>query len=553
MKRISESPVEWIKSNHPLTGCVAEAFWRNPAAWLGEHGQALKTSGYQRETLAVTVDDSGQQLIVKYFSLRGFAARLKWKLKQTAPQKEWELLTYLHEQGIAVPCPLALGVQHNGSVVNVWLVLEYITGAVTFDQIRPVASLADMTAAARGLADCIAKLHCAGVWHGDLHSGNLLFQPDTGKWIMADFQHARRGNPRRTELVNDLVQLQHCLGKKVPLGVRIVFLREYIKSFARLTSTEDEMAGDEWRLLFGEIRAKSTRYAIAQARKRRNRSLTGNREFAPLRDWLGSDAVPPQFENGWVVRSVSRQLMQDVIELISDETWYLNPQIRLIKNTGSAAVGVLTHPQGTVFIKQFRYKPRLADRFRLLRHSSKSHTAWRASWQLRHLHLPVPQPLLVAWTPTGGFLVQECIPDIMSCDNALRSLSAQAFPQQRRKLIHAMAREVSRMHDRAVAHNDLKGSNLIVSRVTAPDMRVYFIDVHPASFHSYLPWSARVKDLARLYAALYPFCSAAERRYFLRIYLKYQTEPVDIRQLIMDVRERAEEKILQKHGIRLSS
>jgi hypothetical protein len=34
--------------------------------------------------------------------------------------------------------------------------------------------------------------------------------------------------------------------------------------------------------------------------------------------------------------------------------------------------------------------------------------------------------------------------------------------------------------------------------------------------------------------------------------LKYQTDPIDMRQLILDVRGRAEEKLIQKHGIRLS-
>jgi hypothetical protein len=116
-----------------------------------------------------------------------------------------------------------------------------------------------------------------------------------------------------------------------------------------------------------------------------------------------------------------------------------------------------------------------------------------------------------------------------------------------------LARETAFMHDRAVAHRDLKGSNLAVSRLASPDVRVFLIDVHPVAFYSYLPWSVRMRDLARLFAALYPFSTAVEQRYFLRVYLKYQTEPIDLRQLIIDVRSRAEEKLYQKHGIRLGT
>ncbi len=89
---------------------------------------------------------------------------------------------------------------------------------------------------------------------------------------------------------------------------------------------------------------------------------------------------------------------------------------------------------------------------------------------------------------------------------------------------------------------------MLILDVDGKNPRVSFTDIDAAKFYNYLPWTRRVRDLARLYAALYPFISNPEIRYFLRIYLKRQNENIDLRHLIVSVQERAEKKIIQKHS-----
>lgn len=553
MSNVGKNDIRWIKTDTACAGTIPGAFWNDPAQYLAAHGRTLKSSGFHRETFVMDAGKDNGQVIVKYFILKTLQEKMKWRIGAAAPRKEWEILTSLAELDVPVPSPVAFGWLNAGSMIRVWLLIRFIPGTVTFDQMNPPSDPCRLAAPARTLADALARLHIAGTWHGDLHSGNLLFQPETGTWLITDFQHARQGMPGRMEMVSDLVQLHHCLGKKVPLGVRITFLRAYLDAIALLTNTVDQMEGNEWRILFDEIRVKSRQYSILQARKRNKRCLAANRDFAALADWLAPKPLPAEFEHGWVCRSISRQLAGDVVDLIADKTWFLDPDVQVLKNTGSAAVGIYTHPQGKLFIKQYRYKRRLRDKLRRFRRHSKAHVAWQASWRLYQLHITTPRSLMVVWTPRGGFLVQEYVPELVTSDFALRSLTVPAFAGQRTRLIHMLARETAFMHDRAVAHRDLKGSNLAVSRLASPDARVFLIDVHPVTFYTYLPWSARARDLARLFAALYPFSTTAEQRYFLRVYLKYQTEPIDLRQLIMDVRSRAEEKLLQKHGIRLGT
>jgi tRNA A-37 threonylcarbamoyl transferase component Bud32 len=163
------------------------------------------------------------------------------------------------------------------------------------------------------------------------------------------------------------------------------------------------------------------------------------------------------------------------------------------------------------------------------------------------MHISTPKPIMVAWSPRGGFIAWECLTDGITCEAALIRLTETENYSQRIKLIRKVAIELGLFHDRGAEHGDLKSSNILVLDIESKNPRVYFTDVDASKFYHFLPFARRVRDLARLYAALYPFVSNFEVRYFLRRYLKMQSDDINLRQLIVAVRDRAEKKIIQKH------
>ena len=539
---------KWKKNKWNVSDAIPDAFWVNPKKYSDEFGKTIKDSGFHRDVLTIDIN-AREKVLVKHFQLSSFSEKLKWKLKKSAPQKEWEILNYLIKSNVSVPKPIAFGfLKKENGIFDVWIVIEFISSAVTFDKIEPEKSSKTGKFAAKNLAHEVATLHLSDVWHGDLHSGNLLYVPEKQKWIITDFQRAKLGHPGRKEFVDDLVQLHHCLGKKVKLGLRLVFLQEYLNTFAKITETEDEITGYEVKNLFLEIKNKSRLYSILQAKNRNSRCEKNNKNFAELKKLISIEDIPKDFKKAWTIRKISNQLLSDFAKLLKKEDWYLDSDVTIIKNTKSVAVGVWAHPQGNLFVKQYRYRKTISDRIGKLFHKSKAHRAWKSAWRLIHLHIKTAPPVMVALSPRGSFIAHKYLSEVISIETALKNSKTDT---QRKKLLRQTAYELALLHDRAAEHGDLKASNILVTNFGNYKQQILLTDVDAVKFYNSIPFSKRIRDLSRFYAALFPFVSNYEIRYFLRIYLKRQTEIIELRHIIIAVQERAEKKISEKHGLKM--
>lgn len=536
---MSVAPI-WLKADEVRAGCVDAAFWRDPAAVLDATGVRIKSSAYHRETWRLSADSGA--VLVKQFRCTTWRERIKWRLGATAAQKEWKLLSLMRARGVPVPVPIAFGSCGDASGRTVWMVLEFIADAVTFDRVNPPKDNFAARRAARGLAQAVATMHVADVCHRDLHSGNLLFMPAAGAWCITDFQRAKAGTLARTDMVEDLVQLQHCMGKKVPMGVRVAFLKEYLRQFARLTNTEDEATGRECRMLFDDIRTKSRAYLVQQARTRSRRCMRSTRDVAPLAAWCAPAAPPAMVVRGWLCRGLSRQMMDDLLLMLRKDTWHLEPDVTLIKNTRAVSAGVWSHPHGRLFIRHERTGESLLGKIRRRLHRTALDRVWRAAWRLRYLHVPVPRPVLAMWTDRGEFLIEVALGDVSSLEAALRGETAVRDPRERMKLLRAVATEIGHLHDCGVVHGNLKTTNIHVA-ATPAGIRIVFTGNEAVKFRTSLSASDRAADLARLHSLAFPFVNGAERRRFLRLYLKMQSQPVNPRLLMLSFLELTRQRL----------
>jgi tRNA A-37 threonylcarbamoyl transferase component Bud32 len=526
--------IVWERRDDERVRVLDEAFWSDPDAFLLERGVVIKDSGYHRAALVLRTEAG--PVLVKRFTGTTLGERLQWRLCRTAPQKEWYFLDRLATAGAPVPRPLAFGACRNRGW-ECWLLTAYIEGAVTYDTVTPPADGPAARAAARALAHAVATVHYAGVSHGDLHAGNMLHVAVENRWLMTDFQQARSGHPSRAALVHDLVQLQHCLGKKVHLRVRLAFLEEYLATFARLTGTEDQQEGFEWRVLFFEIRGKSAAYSIHQAAARSRRTLRRSKDSTPLSEWLPRSEVPTWMVQGWVARGISRQLLTDLLDLLGDPNWHLRADVSLIKNTRSSAAAVYAHAHRSVYIHHQRPATGLHGRLSALWRMQAAERAWRSAWRLRYLHVGAPRPVLAAAGPRGIVTVEDYCGDTVSFEAVVRQGTAVLPRQTERRVVHAVAAAVAFMHSRGVAHSDLRPASMLLT-ANGEELGVTMTGTDSTRFYTNLPYGQRVRDLAQLYGGLHGLVSDSAVRLFLRAYLRYTQERLDVRQLMLSVRER---------------
>jgi len=307
----------------------------------------------------------------------------------------------------------------------------------------------------------------------------------------------------------------------------------------RLTQIAHRFAELEARMasgtLEGEAFVRASRdYAVAQARTRNRRCLRVTREIAQLQDWLAPEAGLPDDSHGLVARDLSRQLAGDLVCLVRTPNWYLAPDVTLLRNTRQQVSAVMTHPHGQVFITQYRQPVSRWQRLRQRLMTPVPTRIWRALWRARHLHLAVPRPCLALWTPTAVFLVTRYLPNTLALETIMTTAPGHDTAPQMVAL-RMLAREVGLLHDRGGAHGALTLAHVHLRLGDHQPPLLFFSGLDRLRFYNQLAWRARVRDLADLYRAALALVTDAERRLFLRHYLRLQTAPLNVRQLILDV------------------
>ena len=495
---------------------LSEDFLASPDDLLSSSGQLLKSSGYHR-----FVFQFGDNLI-KVFEFSSLFEKLKWKRGFSAPQKEWKILKFMFEEGLSVPEPRALGYLECGKKIKVWLVTKYIEGCVTYDEMRPEWQREDAKERTEKLANLISGMHAAFVIHRDLHAGNLLWQPREKKWYITDFQHARRGFSTRVQLEEDLTQLQHCLGKKVPYRLRVVFLKAYIWNFAVATGTTETHSRRDWHMVWHEVAERLLSYDNDQARSRSRRALKKNRDFEPVIIWNNGQ--------GYLKKGESSQLYKDLIALLGKREWHSDPLVTRFSRDKNASFAIYDHPQGRVVISNRETKINFLEK--LFPAFRSERRFWRKVIRAILLHVPLERPLLVGRTDNSLTYVF-----FQKASFSLReAFQMIGFDKEKKaKLLRSLAVITARMHNSGMVHGALSCDCVCC----AENGDLYIRDLQHSSFSSSVSWFGRVKDLASLLASAEGRLSYCEQRLFLRKYLANLVDTIDVRLLLSDVNYKA--------------
>jgi tRNA A-37 threonylcarbamoyl transferase component Bud32 len=494
---------------------------------------------------------------VKHYRMHGLRAWLRDCVRPSKAQLEYDRSLAIAGRGIPSITPLALGIGGlvPGDSYLVTRTLEGVESLGTFlEKTLPTLPSPRQTRVRQRLAEALgrfmARVHLAGVYHPDLHAGNLLLHLDAGDapfLYLIDLHAVRLGVPLAWPASRaNLVILNRWFLLRASRSDRLRFWDAY---YATRSSTEQACADPSWAVIAAErardLEVRTWKSNLLFWARRDQRCLANNRHYRSVRSGIAA---------GYAISDLDDAVLSAF--LADPDEPFLRPGVTLLKDSRSSTVAEFDLlVQGTarrVIYKRFRVTTRSDPLLALVR-PSPALRSWVHGHGLRQRFLPTPRPLAVlhrcrCGLSYEGYLLTEKIAGAVELHRFVAELRALP-PRQRcevlRPLIDQMAHLARALHLRRLSHRDLKASNILVqwargegqsgctggspsSQVssltphTSPlAPRLWLIDLVGVSRHRRLSRSRRVQNLTRLHVSFHhgDTLTRTDRLRFLRTYL----------------------------------
>lgn len=310
---------------------------------------------------------------------------------------EWRLINRLRQLDIPTVRPIACGKRY--------LVTERLENIKTLHEfiLEDNINFNEKLILTKSLAGFLNKLHKKGIYHGDLHAGNILVERKNGGFgfYITDLHRARiKLYLSKRDIINNLVQLDKFFSIEVSKSTRLRFLKYYgYRRYAREIAIKTEFSCHKlWRKR-DRLYLKKDKYGI----------------------WRGKYIVNPAYK--------------DIPNILG----YVKPgHGEVIKEGRSSYLSRFNIPGiGGVVLKIYKRK----------RHGLRS---WCSSWSLITRGVRTPQPIAAG----KNFIVTE---DVKDAENLTIFSRKNEMPGK-------LPSYVKTLHDRGIFPRDMKGSNILIDK-----------------------------------------------------------------------------------------
>lgn len=500
------------------------------ARWLRDGRAAAVKQGVGR--VVYRLDLPHGSYYVKQVHQGGPWQWLKRRLRGGACRREFDKARELTRRGVPAIAPLALGERRRGWwSCDDYLITAAVPQALSLDEflaeVLPKFSPTEQAGIRRRLIDAVARLcaaaHDAGVYHDDLHGGNILCRGDTCRpdfagapeLFFVDLPGVELSLPldaARTR--SNLAMLCAGFGNRMSESERRRFWNIYCRTRMTLSLPDADAFA-------AEIRAAAAEHGHRILDGRDKRVWGNNRDYYSLRLPTGT---------AYAVRDLSRGAVEALLR-DPDSLWRAHADRPLKISFGSLVVAAelrdpTTGRSHSVVVKRLRAKSfwrRCADFFR----RGRALQGWYRGHALAARGIPTARPLAV-YLPRGaggdGYLITERLDAAEDVHLYAWDLARRSEPERRRRVrqtCDALGRIVGRLHNQGFTHRDLKANNLMV-RETPGGVEAFLIDLDALRQGSRPKPNLCCRDLARtaLSAEMHPWLSRTDRLRFLRSYLK---------------------------------
>ncbi len=493
---VKTGPLRW----HITAGFLTRLFQQDSPNWLDldhDHHAQLVKANPRRRTYRVRFADL--DLFAKTYRPAEWTDTLKWLLRPAPSAAEFHILQLAQQRAVPAPAPIAYAqgsLKHKPFAI---LLTKSLCPArslldILYDPQPPAET--DLTATLDATARLVARLHCAGINHHDLHPGNILLTEHTPGQTQAhitDLQnvrtqqrsgHASADTLQPARLAN-LALLYSGLRLRLPQHLLDRFLSRYRQTaqpHRRWTPAELDLF--QQRLLHYAHRQDRRIWLSRDRRALRNTPYSQHINIAP--GWTARVFLqakhPPKTSQAAQHRYTPKDWQKALAHPLA-----LLQNGHPLKNGGRNTVlhRPLNVPPANLnlVVKHCRLRPgRIKRSLDMFRRS-------RALRQYHQAHILINRSLPTAWPLAAlehrsPFLNQSIVLTefIPHAHTLLQLIQQDSLPQgtRRRQLIHTLAHLLAQLARKGLRHRDCKASNLLIQNASElpSTWRVFFIDLH---------------------------------------------------------------------------
>jgi len=475
----------------------------DPETFLCKHPpqKVLKESPVR--TVSIISGPRGR-LFLKRYKIRGLKEQLKYLVVPSKARKEWEIARRALRKGIPTPVPLAMAERRKGRFLrDAFLITQAIVPSSPLIELFPRRHEDLLINAAR----LIRQAHEAGLFHQDLHAGNVLVGGKDNKLYLIDLHRSKsvRRLSKHRRLWN-LAQFFYSLKGWLSHQDKEAFLQQYDKE--KDTFQEGFTEGLQ------KIDRLEERLYRRHMRSRTKRCLKDSGGFYVAQD----DSWRIWARRGWEPQALLKLIKKhkNIVATGTDG---------LIKTDRRSAISLFNYMKTRICVKEYRYTGglgRIKDYFR----RSKACRGWLMGNGLvvRGIGGIIPQALLECRSRgflKEAFLIMETPPGYIELDRYMVGTFG-ASPQKGAKkhaFLEALAGFLAELYLLKIAHGDLKTCNIMV-REEQKGWKFGVVDMDDIRLDRNIRPRRFLKELIQLHTSTPLFIGMDDRIKFLSRYLR---------------------------------
>jgi len=489
--------LRWTITPH-AKGRLPEELLKDPEGFIRECGKVISAG---KDHLTVLCEG----LFVKVYRLKS-AEGFKGLFRCTKAEREWKGSVRLHQAGVPVPLPLAWG--RDGLFPGRgFYVAEALRDANSMDKVGKEKLEALLPAAARA----IKAMHDAGIFHRDLHGGNVILKG--GEVFLTDLHRHRLypGGVPDEKRWWDVACFLHSLRGRFSPETREEFLRTYL-------------GREEIPPQLKEVESR----VFSRYLKHVRRDCTD--------DSLTHRQVHVKGLRGWTLKEISSQVLETLLEEHHRAVQEGGEKLRKGGRRSNVTLFVVGGERVCVKEYRFSFLSGLKERFRL----PKPRKAWINANLLNARGVGGMKPLafLEGWrgpSMAEAYLIISSPHGYVEMPRYLRSLYPDR--ERRKAFMEALISFfLSLQDDPPVWHRDLKAHHIMVREMDW-GWDFALIEAEDVRFKK-MGWRWLVRNLAQLNTSLPPFVNRTDKVRFLKGIVQEE----DLRQLFRAVAKRSSKR-----------
>jgi len=488
---------------------------REPAGFLDRTESRVIKSNNVRTVLHLRM--GAHEYYLKRYERGGLIEQVKALLMESKAAREWRIMKAGLAAGLPVPIPAAMAEKRRGGkLLGSYLAtvaIPDVLDLVTHLEAHLLEDRPARHAFLRALGGLVSRFHAAGLFHRDLHSGNVLVQQ--GKGIPGiHFIDLHRGRvcrciPRRARRWN-LAFLLHSTSRVTTPEDRVAVVRGYQGSRGFPGGGEGRLGNEAEALAW--IEGMILRLERRRLKSRSRRCVKRSSDFRVERIQEGTLHVRRAFGGAAALAAVAAHREE-------------RDAGRTLKRTKRTVLTRVTVEQDVRLVVKEYFGGGL-DRV----HGGRGMAAWRAGNGLGVRGVSGVRPLAYLRSRGGGgFLVMEEAPGERLDHHVIRLARehgerSREFSAEIVRVGRAVADLFRGLHERGVYHSDMKACNLFVDPLADRDNLLTVIDYDRVRFPDRAVNERRcIKNLAQMHASVPTHVSGRIRVRWFRWYANEET------------------------------